>query len=137
MRYGDQTEQVWITGSFARLSQYFTDPMRIIQALEQRNVIAETGRAETARSKIPMRTTGPFTTEDQIANVMVDVSRTGEPVYIKDFAKVERRYQDPVFLVRYDESLWVAVGRSRRIKSPEWESPDETYSAFGLSAASE
>ena len=33
---------------------------------------------------------------------MVDVSRTGEPVYIKDFAKVERRYQDPVFLVRYD-----------------------------------
>jgi multidrug efflux pump subunit AcrB/outer membrane protein TolC len=102
MRYGDQTEQVWITGSLARLSQYFTDPVRIIQALEQRNVIAETGRAETARSKIPMRTTGPFTTEDQIANVMVDVSRTGEPVYIKDFAKVERRYQDPVFLVRYD-----------------------------------
>ncbi len=33
---------------------------------------------------------------------MVDVSKTGEPVYIKDFAKVERRYQDPVFLVRYD-----------------------------------
>jgi multidrug efflux pump subunit AcrB/outer membrane protein TolC len=33
---------------------------------------------------------------------MVDVSKTGEPVYIKDFAKVERRYQDPVFLARYD-----------------------------------
>ena len=49
-----------------------------------------------------MRTTGPFTTEDQIRNVMVDISKTGEPVYIKDFAKVERRYQDPVFLVRYD-----------------------------------
>jgi multidrug efflux pump subunit AcrB/outer membrane protein TolC len=102
LRYGDQSEQIWITGSLARLSQYFTDPLRISQALEQRNIIAETGHIETGRSKIPMRTTGPFTAEDQIGNVMVDVSRTGEPVYIKDFAKVERRYQDPVFLVRYD-----------------------------------
>ncbi len=102
MRYGDQSEQVWITGSLARLSQYFADPIRIIQALEQRNIITGTGTAETGRSKIPMRTTGPFTTEDQIANVLVDVSKTGEPVYIKDFAKVERRYQDPLFLVRYD-----------------------------------
>ncbi len=102
MRYGDQSEQIWITGSLARLSQYFANPLRIMQALEQRNVIAETGRAETGRSKIPMRTTGPFTTEDQVRNVMVDVSKTGDPVYIKDFAKVERRYQDPVFLARFD-----------------------------------
>src|SRR5512136_215145 len=102
MRYGDQSEQVWITGSLARLAQYFADPLRIMQALQQRNIIAETGKAETSQSKIPMRTTGPFTTEDQIRNVMVDVSKSGEPVYIKDFAKVERRYQDPVFLVRYD-----------------------------------
>lgn len=102
MRYGDQSEQVWITGSLARLSQYFADPVRIIQALEQRNIITATGMAETGRSKIPMRTTGPFTTEDEIANVLVDVSKTGEPVYIKDFAKVERRYEDPRFLVRFD-----------------------------------
>src|SRR5208337_2219197 len=74
MRYGDQSEQVWITGSLARLAQYFADPIRIIQALEQRNIIAGTGTAETGRSKIPMKTTGPFTTEDQIANVLVDVS---------------------------------------------------------------
>jgi multidrug efflux pump subunit AcrB/outer membrane protein TolC len=102
MRYGDQTEEVWVTGSLARLAQYFVNPERIIQALEQRNMITDTGRAETSRSKIPMKTTGPFTTEDQIANVLVDVSKTGEPVYIKDFAKVERRYEDPRFLVRYD-----------------------------------
>jgi multidrug efflux pump subunit AcrB len=102
MRYGDQSEQVWVTGSLARLAQYLASPQRIIQALEQRNMITGTGRAETSRSKIPMKTTGPFTTEDQIANVLVDVAKTGEPVYIKDFAKVERRYEDPRFLVRFD-----------------------------------
>ena len=102
MTYGEQSEQIWITGSLARLSHYFADPYRIMKALEQRNIITETGHVDTSHSKIPMKTTGPFTTEDQIRNVMVDVSRTGEPVYIKDFAKVERRYQDPVFLARYD-----------------------------------
>ena len=49
-----------------------------------------------------MRTTGIFNTENEIRNVLVDVSRDGHPVYIKDFANVERRYQDPTFMVRYD-----------------------------------
>src|SRR5208283_901902 len=53
-------------------------------------------------SKIPMRTTGIFNTENEIRNVLVDVSKDGHPVYIKDFADVERRYQDPTFMVRYD-----------------------------------
>ena len=34
--------------------------------------------------------------------MLVDVSKDGHPLYIKDFANVERRYQDPTFMVRYD-----------------------------------
>src|SRR5512137_2686714 len=52
MRYGDQSEQIWITGSLARLSQYFADPLRIMVALQQRNMIADTGKVETSQSKI-------------------------------------------------------------------------------------
>ncbi|MDD2335640.1 MAG: efflux RND transporter permease subunit [Geobacteraceae bacterium] len=100
--YGGQSEEIWITSSLERVSQYFGEPLRVIQALQQRNVIEGSGKFETDTTKIPMRTTGFFTTEDQIRNVLVDVSRTGQPVYIRDFANVERRYQDPTFLVRYD-----------------------------------
>jgi multidrug efflux pump subunit AcrB/outer membrane protein TolC len=109
--YGGQSEQVWITSSLARVSQYFSDPLRIVQALQQRNVIEGSGNFDSKHTKIPMRTTGFFTTEDQIKNVLVDVSPSGQPVYIRDFAQVERRYQDPVFLVRYDgePSLMIAV----------------------------
>ena len=139
MRYGDQSEQVWITGSLARLAQYFADPIRIMQALEQRNIITGTGRAETGRSKIPMKTTGPFTTEDQIANVLVDVSKTGEPVYIKDFAKVERRYQDPLFLVRYDgkPSVLLSVEMQKGKNVTELgDRLDEVMTAASIPAAS-
>ena len=99
-RYGDQGEEIRITSTLERISQYFADPLRVIQALRERNVIQDSGSVDLRQSKVPLRTTGFFTTEEQIGNVMVDVSRTGEPVYIRDFARIERRYQDPVFLVR-------------------------------------
>ncbi|MHC1697720.1 MAG: efflux RND transporter permease subunit [Geobacteraceae bacterium] len=100
--YGGQSEEVWITSSLARVSQYFANPLQVAQALQQRNVIEGAGKFETGTTGIPLRTTGIFTTEDQIRNVLVDVSKTGQPVYIRDFANVERRYQDPAFLVRHD-----------------------------------
>ena len=100
--YGEQSEQIWITSDLQRLSQYFADPLNVIHALRQRNIIESSGHFEADRTKMPLRTTGLFNTEEEIRNVLVDVSRTGEPVYIRDFAEVERRYQDPAFMVRYD-----------------------------------
>ena len=100
--YGEQTEEIRITSSLDRVSQYFADPLRVIQALQQRNIIQSSGNLDAETAKVPLRTTGLFTTEDQIRSVLVDVSRTGQPVYIRDFADVERHYQDPTFVVRYD-----------------------------------
>jgi len=100
--YGTQSEEIWITGSLERMAQYFTDPRQVVNALRERNVIQSAGNFEADQSKIPMRTTGVFNTENEIRNVLVDVSKEGHPAYIKDFADVERRYQDPTFMVRYD-----------------------------------
>ncbi len=100
--YGTQGEEVWITGSLERMAQYFTDPRQVANALQQRNVIQSAGHFDTDREKIPLRTTGIFNTENEIRNVLVDVSKDSHPVYIRDFASVERRYQDPTFMVRYD-----------------------------------
>jgi len=100
--YGEQGEQIWITSDLQRMSQYFADPLNVIQALKQRNIIENSGHFEADHTKIPLRTTGLFNTEEEIRSVLVDVSRTGQPVYIRDFAEVERRYQDPTFVVRYD-----------------------------------
>jgi multidrug efflux pump subunit AcrB/outer membrane protein TolC len=100
--YGEQKEEIWITSSLERVAQYLADPRKVANALEQRNAIESAGHFEADQSKIPMRTTGIFNTENEVRNVLVDVSKEGHPVYIKDFANVERRYQDPTFMVRYD-----------------------------------
>lgn len=100
--YGNQNEEVWITSSLERMAQYFVGPRQVMNALSERNVIQSGGNFDTNHSKVPMRTTGIFNSENDIRNVLVDVSREGHPAYIKDFAHVERRYQDPDFMVRYD-----------------------------------
>lgn len=100
--YGTQSEEIWVTSSLERMAQYFADPSQIANALRQRNVIQSGGNFDADSSKVPMRTTGIFNTENEIRNVLVDVSRDGHPAYIKNFATVERRYQDPTFMVRYD-----------------------------------
>jgi multidrug efflux pump subunit AcrB/outer membrane protein TolC len=101
-RYGEQSEQILITTSMERMSQYMIDPIRVMQALQQRNVIGGAGSLDTEQAKIPLRTTGLFRTEDQIGTLLLDVSKNGQAVHLRDFARIERRYQDPVFLTRYD-----------------------------------
>jgi multidrug efflux pump subunit AcrB/outer membrane protein TolC len=100
--YGAQSEEIRITGNTQRMSQYFTDPYRVAATLQQRNVITGAGSFDAGDTKVPLRTTGTFTTEEQIGNLLVDVSKDGLPVHIRDFAQVTRRYQDPAFMVRFD-----------------------------------
>ena len=99
-RIGDQKESIEVTGSWERLSQYGVDPRKIEQALQGRNTILFGGRVPSGDSKIPIEANGPFQTEEQIRQIMVDVSPTGQPIYLGDLAKVNRVYKDPTEYAR-------------------------------------
>ncbi|MCE1227943.1 MAG: efflux RND transporter permease subunit, partial [Firmicutes bacterium] len=107
--YGAQNEQIWVTSSLERMSQYFTDPLKVAGALSQRNTVLGAGSVRTDVGKVPLHTTGAFNSEDEIRRVMVGQSQTGQPIYIGDFAEVERRYQDPEFMVRFDGKPTVVI----------------------------
>ncbi len=98
--YGEQTEEVWVTSSSERISQHAVNPAQVIQALQQQNVITSAGSVDSGSLDAPLRVTGAFDTEEDIRNVLLNVSPGGQPVYIRDVAEVTRRYQDPTFLVR-------------------------------------
>jgi multidrug efflux pump subunit AcrB len=100
--YGNQTEQIWVTSSMERMSQYFTDPRKVAGALGERNVVQGAGSLRTDAEQVPLHTTGLFNTEEEIRKTMVGLSPAGQPTYIGDLAQVERRYQDPAFMTRYD-----------------------------------
>ncbi|MCC7339473.1 MAG: efflux RND transporter permease subunit [Bryobacterales bacterium] len=100
-RYGEQQEEILISSSLERLSQYAVNPMNIIGALRGRNSVEFAGTIDTPKARVPLQTTGLFQTESQIRRVMIDVSPSGQPVYIGDLAEVTRGYKDPEARVRY------------------------------------
>ena len=94
-RIGDQKESIEVTGSWERISQYGVDPQKVEKALQGRNTIMYGGRVPSGDAKPLIDANGQFQTEDQIRKIMVDVSPTGQPIYLGDLADVKRVYKDP------------------------------------------
>src|SRR5208283_1958161 len=83
-----------------RLSQYSVTPEQVRKALQGRNMVHYAGAVPTERGKPPIQSTGAFQTQEQIRHVMVDLTPTGQPVYIGDLAEVQRMYRDPTQYAR-------------------------------------
>ncbi|MCU1235095.1 MAG: acriflavin resistance protein, partial [Candidatus Solibacter sp.] len=99
-RIGEQKEEIDVSSSLSRLAQYSVTPDKVTKALEGRNMVHYAGAVPTEHGKPPIQTTGAFEGEEQIRRVMIDVSRTGQPVYIGDLANVDRVYKDPTQYAR-------------------------------------
>jgi multidrug efflux pump subunit AcrB/outer membrane protein TolC len=99
-RIGEQREQIRVTSTMQRLAQYGITPLHIVGGLQQQNVVADAGAFDAERSRVALRATGLFQSEEQVRRQIVGVSPSGQPIYIGDFARVERGYADPDFLVR-------------------------------------
>jgi multidrug efflux pump subunit AcrB/outer membrane protein TolC len=101
-RIGDQKEQIVISESQQKLAQYGVNPQHVVQALEGHGSVQYAGRVPTANSKVPLDADGHFTSEDEIRNLIVDLTPTGIPVYLKNLGTIERVYEDPSEYVRID-----------------------------------
>jgi multidrug efflux pump subunit AcrB len=100
-RIGDQPEAIEVDSSNGQLSQYGVTPLQVMQALQGRNTIEYAGRVSDGNNKVPIQSGDRLHTEDDIRQIMIDVSRTtGQPVYIRDLANVHRMYKDPDNYVR-------------------------------------
>jgi multidrug efflux pump subunit AcrB/outer membrane protein TolC len=110
-RIGDQNERIDIAESQQKLSQYRVNPQHVIQALEGHSEAAYAGRVPAGTDKANVDARGRFHSEDDIRNLMVDVSQTGVPVYLKDLATVNRVYEDPSQYVRINvqQTILLAV----------------------------
>jgi multidrug efflux pump subunit AcrB/outer membrane protein TolC len=110
-RIGDQKEEIDISASSAKLAQYAVTPQKMMLALSGRNAVEYAGRVPAEQSKLPIEARGSLRTEEQIGRVMIDMSPTGQPVYISDVADVTRVYKDPAEYARIngEQAILLAV----------------------------
>lgn len=102
-RTGEQEEQIYVTSTMDRLTQFGITPLNVIGALQQQNSVVSAGALDAEGSQVPLRTGGLYQAEDQIRKQIVGASsKTGQPVYLGDFATVTRRYKEPSSMIRVD-----------------------------------
>ncbi len=99
-RIGEQNEQIYLTGSTQVLSQYGVTPDQVVQVLQSMNTIAGAGAFEADMAEVPLVPDALYQTEEQIRRQIIGAAPTGQPILLGDLARVQRRYEEPSYVVR-------------------------------------
>ncbi len=93
--YGVQEETIWIEFSTTRLAQLGFSISTIRDTLVAQNVVLPGGTVDTGQREIIVTPRGDFQTLEDIENVPIEIPDTGEVIYLRDLATVQRGYVDP------------------------------------------
>lgn len=98
-RVGEQKEQIVVSSSSEKLSQYGVSLQQIVKVLQSQNSINATGSVKTEQSKTPLYTNGFYNTENDLANQIVGASQSGSTVKVSDVANLKRNYAEPQSII--------------------------------------
>jgi multidrug efflux pump subunit AcrB len=94
-RIGEQQEEIVVSATSEKLSQYGVSPHQVVQLLQSQNSINATGDVKTGNNKAPLYTNGYYNTETDLANQIVGSSQSGSVVKLGDVASLTRDYAEP------------------------------------------
>jgi len=111
--YGAQQETVYVEMSRARMAELGISQSDIYETLKRQNMVVPAGQVKVGSEYIRINPTGMHDSVEQIGELLVPASRSGELIYLKDFAKIERGYVDPPrTLMRHDGQRALGLGIS-------------------------
>ncbi|UHQ19381.1 efflux RND transporter permease subunit [Lysobacter sp. KIS68-7] len=106
---GKQPERVYIEFSNERLAALGVTPQQIAESLQSQNGMVPAGSVDTTGDRVYVRTSGQFTSLDDIRNV--PISAGGRLIRLGDFTTVKRGYQDPpTYTVRHNGQPVLMIG---------------------------
>ncbi|MGC2110180.1 MAG: efflux RND transporter permease subunit [Candidatus Korobacteraceae bacterium] len=116
-RSGVLQEQIYLDYSQQRLAQYGYDPSKLKDILNAQNITLPAGSLEVGPQDLVINPSGLFPDAPAIGNVIIGVSSSNSPVYLRDLVDISRTYQSPPTFLNYltwrdPQGQWV---RSRAI----------------------
>jgi multidrug efflux pump subunit AcrB len=94
-RAGVLPEQIYLDYSQQRLAQYGYDPSKLKDVLGAQNITLPAGSLEVGSKDININPSGLFPDAQAIGNVIIGVSSSNSPVYLRDLVDISRAYQSP------------------------------------------
>ena len=94
-RAGVLPEQIYLDYSQQRLAQYGYDPSKLKDVLGAQNITLPAGSLEVGPKDLVINPSGLFPDAQAIGNVVIGVSSSNSPVYLRDLVDISRAYQSP------------------------------------------
>jgi multidrug efflux pump subunit AcrB len=100
-RSGVLQEQIYLDYSQQRLAQYGYDPSKLKDILNAQNITLPAGSLEVGSKDLFINPSGLFPDAPAIGNVIIGVSSSNSPVYLRDLVDISRTYQSPPTFLNY------------------------------------
>jgi len=100
-RSGVLQEQIYLDYSQQRLAQYGYDPSKLKDILNAQNITLPAGSLEVGPQDLIVNPSGLFPDAPAIGNVIIGVSSSNSPVYLRDLVDISRTYQSPPTFLNY------------------------------------
>ncbi|MDX1431143.1 MAG: efflux RND transporter permease subunit [Gammaproteobacteria bacterium] len=113
--WGQQTEAVYVEPNRDRMAQLGIHPGIVIDALRDKNLVADAGHVEVGDERIAVQPTGTFKRVQEIEDLLISGASAGGEgqIYLRDVAAVRRGYVEPATQVlTYDGHRAVGFGIS-------------------------
>jgi len=94
-RSGVLQEQIYLDYSQQRLAQYGYDPSKLKDVLGAQNITLPAGTLDVGSTSLTINPSGLFPDAQAIGNVIIGVSSSNSPVYLRDLVDISRGYQSP------------------------------------------
>ncbi len=92
--FGKQKEQIQVSVSTEKLSQYNLGINQITQAITQHNSTAYSGEVDLSGNNIQVFSDDRYRSEEELANQIITTSQQGSIIRLKDVADIQRVYAD-------------------------------------------
>ena len=132
-RSGVLAEQIYLDYSQQRLAQYGYNPSKLKDVLGAQNITLPAGQLDVGQTNLFINPSGLFGSAQDIGDVIIGVSSSNSPVYLRDLVDITRAYQSPPtflnFLTWRDASgKWI---RSRAVTLAVYMRSGQQVDLFG------
>ncbi len=111
--FGAQPEVVYVELSRERMSQLGVPPAAVVDALRDKNIVADAGQVQVGSEFITISPGGLVTSVKDLGSLLIQGEAGGAQIYLKDLAQIKRGYVEPPSTrLRYDGSVAIGMGIS-------------------------
>jgi multidrug efflux pump subunit AcrB len=132
-RSGVLPEQIYLDYSQQRLAQYGYNPSKLKDILGAQNITLPAGTLDVGPSSVNINPSGLFSDANAIGNVIIGVSSSNSPVYLRDLVDISRGYQSPPTYLNFlnwknQDGTWI---RSRAVTLAVYMRDGQQINLFG------